>query len=102
MADHENPVIAFLDDANATQHRIRQRARWLVEQLPDKELRKFAPLIEDMILGTIETQAYLKELRKLEHEKPKKTTGAAARQDAALKQLAKEDEEELAVLAQLL
>lgn len=71
MADNENAVIALLDDLNARMHRQRQRARWLIDRLPDKELRKLAPLIEDMIRATIEAQDDLKALRQLERNKTK-------------------------------
>ena len=102
MADYENAVIALLDDLNARMHRQRQRARWLIDRLPNRELRAFAPLIEDMIRATIEAQDDLKALRLLEGQRPTKPTLAAERQDAARRELAQQDEEQMRELAQLL
>src|SRR4051812_31641998 len=93
MADNENAVIALLDDLNARMHRQRQRARWLIDRLPDRELKKFAPLIEDMIRATNEAQEDLKALRAIEHERPRLSTRTAERQDAARRELERADEE---------
>lgn len=102
MADNENAVIALLDDLNARMHRQRQRARWLIDRLPDKELRKFAPLIEDMIRATNEAQEDLKELRKIEHSRPRASRLAAERQDAARAKLEADDTAQMERIAQLM
>ena len=69
MARPENKTIAALDNANAAQTKIRQRARWLIDLLSDKELRAAEKWLADIIQSTEATQTELKELRRLEHEK---------------------------------
>ena len=61
MAD-ENPVIATIDDTNATQQLIRAAARRLIE-------RWDAGDIETIIRATERAQGYLKQLRRMEHQK---------------------------------
>lgn len=71
MAGKENPVIAALEDASALQEKIRMRARWLATQLSGKDLLAAEDWLIDIIRATEAAQAALKELRKLEHERPK-------------------------------
>lgn len=65
----EQPVIAALDDANAAQGKIRQRVRWLADQLSGKDLDAAEDWLADIIQATEGTQRALKELRRLEHER---------------------------------
>jgi hypothetical protein len=62
MGRPENTTIATLDDANAAQQLIRAAARRLIDHWNEKDL-------EIIIRATARTQEYLKELRKLEHER---------------------------------
>jgi hypothetical protein len=62
MSRPENATISTLDDANAAQQLIRAAARRLIERWDAKDL-------ETIIRATERTQGYLKELRRLEHEK---------------------------------
>jgi hypothetical protein len=62
MSRPENATIATLDDANAAQQLIRAAARRLIERWSAED-------IEIVIRATERTQGYLKELRKLEHER---------------------------------
>ena len=72
MADKEKPVISALDDANAMQEKIRARVRWLTDQLSGKDLRAAEDWLAEIIRATEVTQAALKEIRRLEHERPTK------------------------------
>lgn len=69
MGRAENPVVAALDDANAMQEKIRLRMRWLANQLKGKELRATEAWLIETIQATEVTQARLKELRRIEHER---------------------------------
>ena len=62
MAGRENETISVIDDANAAQQTIRAAARRLIDRWDAVDLEK-------IIRATERTQSYLKELRKLEHEK---------------------------------
>lgn len=62
MPRPENKTIGVLDDVNATQQMIRAAARRLIERWDAKDL-------ETIIRATERAQAYLKELRQLEHKK---------------------------------
>lgn len=62
MSRPENETISTLDDANAAQQLIRAAARRLIDRWDAKDL-------EIIIRATERTQGYLKELRKLEHER---------------------------------
>lgn len=61
MAD-ENQTISEIDNVNATQQLIRAAARRLIERWDARDL-------ETIIRATERAQGYLKELRRLEHEK---------------------------------
>jgi hypothetical protein len=87
MAGSENAVIAALDDANAFQEKIRARVRWLTDQLSGKELRAAEAWLEDIIRSTEGTQAALKELRRLEHERPTRKERERAEAEAMQAQL---------------
>lgn len=86
MAGVENAVIAELDDANAMQEKIRARVRWLATQLSDKDLRHAEAWLADIIRSTEITQAALKELRRLEHERPARERRKARDEDEILAQ----------------
>lgn len=62
MSRPENATIATLDDVNATQQLIRAAARRLIDRWDAKD-------IEIVIRATERAQTYLKELRRLEHER---------------------------------
>lgn len=62
MSRPENATISTLDDLNAAQQLIRAAARRLIERWDAKD-------IEIIIRATERTQAYAKELRRLEHER---------------------------------
>jgi hypothetical protein len=62
MSRPENATIAALDDANAAQQTIRAAARRLIDRWDARD-------VETIIRATERTQTYLKDLRKLEHER---------------------------------
>jgi hypothetical protein len=62
MTRPENETIATIDDANGAQQLIRAAARRLIERWDAKDL-------EIIIRATERTQGYLKDLRRLEHER---------------------------------
>lgn len=100
MSGTENPVISALDNANALQEKIRARIRWLTTQLSAKELLAAETWLAEIVLATQGTQAELKALRELEHER--RPRSAAERQDAARKALTDADERQLLIDAQFL
>ena len=65
MSRPENATIAALDDANAAQQTIRAAARRLIDQIPTAAAKE----LEAIIRATERTQGYLKDIRKLEHER---------------------------------
>lgn len=65
MSRPENATIAALDDANAAQQLIRAAARRLIDSMPTHAAKD----IEAIIRATERTQTYLKDIRKLEHER---------------------------------
>lgn len=69
MSNKEKPVIAALDDANALQEKIRMRIRWISNQLSGKDLRATEAWLIEIIQSTEGTQAALRELRRIEHER---------------------------------
>ena len=67
MARPENETIAALDDANAALTLIRHEARQLDDSI--RPIGPHAKRLETIIRATERTQAYLKQLRMLEHQK---------------------------------
>jgi hypothetical protein len=100
MAGAENPVIAALDNANALQEKIRTRVRWLATQMSDKELLAAETWLAEIVQATQDAQAELKELRRLEHERPVKGRSTAERKDAAEDALKAADERQMEEISQ--
>lgn len=85
--DKEKPIVSALDDANAMQEKIRARVRWLTDQLSGKDLRAAEPWLAEVIRATEVTQAALKEIRRLEHERPTKEAERKQRETRDLEEI---------------